>query len=159
MLEHEKILHDFSPNPFQISLQNWVFFISVVAGRSPSTLHSSLRWRSVGGGIYSQYFVKHSHLSSRKEKDLWLNPRKWMNLNWARICRPFKEPRNRSQPGRPVGQPYLSYRSARLHRLAESIPRNRFLGSIPVYKPGLRMLHLSHEGNTEEEENRRLRRL
>jgi hypothetical protein len=119
------------------------FFISVVADRSPSTLHSSLRWRSVGGGTYSQYFVKHSHLSSRKEKDLWLNPRKWMNLNWARICRPFKEPRNRSQPGRPVGQPYLSYRPARLHRLAESIPRNRFLGSINFTNTGSGLILLS----------------
>ncbi len=41
------------------------------------------------------------------------------------------------QPGGPVRQPYLSYRLARLHRLAESIPRNRFLGSINVYKYGL----------------------
>jgi hypothetical protein len=32
----------------------------------------------------------------------------------------------------------LSYRPARLHRLAEFIPWNRFLGSIIVYKNGLR---------------------
>jgi hypothetical protein len=31
----------------------------------------------------------------------------------------------------------LSYRSARLHRLAESIPWNRCLGSLNVYKYGL----------------------
>ncbi len=37
-------------------------------------------------------------------------------------------------PAVPVRQPYLSYRPARLHRLAESIPRNRFLGSLNVYK-------------------------
>jgi hypothetical protein len=49
------------------------------------------------------------------------------------------EPRNRSQPGGSVQQPYLSYRPARLHSLAESIPRNRFLGSINVYKYGLRL--------------------
>jgi hypothetical protein len=42
-----------------------------------------------------------------------------------------------SQPGGPVRQPYFSYRPARLHRLAKSIPRNRFLGSINVYKYGL----------------------
>ena len=30
-----------------------------------------------------------------------------------------------SQPGRPVRQPYLLYRPARLHRVAESILRNR----------------------------------
>ncbi len=42
------------------------------------------------------------------------------------------------QPGGTVRQPYLSYRSARLHRLAESIPQNRLLGFINVYKYGLR---------------------
>ena len=40
----------------------------------------------------------------------------------ARICRPFRSPGIDSQHGGPVRQPYLSYRSARLHRLAESIP-------------------------------------
>jgi hypothetical protein len=40
----------------------------------------------------------------------------------ARICKSFKEPGIDSQPGRPVRQPYLLYRLARLHRLAESIP-------------------------------------
>jgi hypothetical protein len=56
----------------------------------------------------------------------------------ARICRPFKETRNRFQPGGPVRQPNFSYRPVTLHRLAKSIPRNRFLGSINVYKYGLR---------------------
>jgi hypothetical protein len=44
------------------------------------------------------------------------------------------------QPGGPVRQLYFSYRPARLHRLATSIPRNRFPGSINVYKYGLRGL-------------------
>ncbi len=57
----------------------------------------------------------------------------------ARICKPLKEPRIDSQPGGPVRQPYLLYRLARLHRLAESIPRNRLLGSLNVYKYGLRL--------------------
>ncbi len=59
----------------------------------------------------------------------------------ARICKPFKEPGIDSQPGGPVRQrqPYLLYRLARLHRLAELIPRNRFLGSLNVYKYGLRL--------------------
>jgi hypothetical protein len=35
-----------------------------------------------------------------------------------------------SQPGRRVGQPYLTHRPARLHMLAESIPWNRFLSSF-----------------------------
>ncbi len=55
------------------------------------------------------------------------------------ICKSLKDPRNRSQPGGPVQQPCLSYRPARLHGLAESIPRNRFLGSINIYKYGLRV--------------------
>ncbi len=41
----------------------------------------------------------------------------------ARICKPFKEP--------------TGIDSARLHRLAEPIPWNRFLGSFNVYKYGL----------------------
>jgi hypothetical protein len=40
----------------------------------------------------------------------------------ARICKPFKEPGIDSQPVGLVGQPYLSYRPARLHRLPESVP-------------------------------------
>ncbi len=46
----------------------------------------------------------------------------------------LRSPGNDSQPGRPVRQPYVSYRPAWLHRLAELIPRNRFLGSLNVYK-------------------------
>jgi hypothetical protein len=37
----------------------------------------------------------------------------------------------------------LSYRPDKLHRLAKSIPRNRFLGSINVYKYGLRLHRLA----------------
>ncbi len=44
-----------------------------------------------------------------------------------------------SQHGGPVRQPYLLYRLARLHRLAELIPQNRFLGSLNVYKYRLRL--------------------
>jgi hypothetical protein len=56
-----------------------------------------------------------------------------------RICKPFQEPAIDSQPGGPVRQPYLLYRLARLHRLAESVPRNQFLGSLNIYKYGLRL--------------------
>jgi hypothetical protein len=42
-----------------------------------------------------------------------------------------------SLPGGPIRHPYLSCRPARLHRHAESNPRNRFLGSLNVYKYGL----------------------
>ncbi len=41
----------------------------------------------------------------------------------------LRSPGMDSQPGRPVRQPYLKYQPARLHRLAESIPCNRFLCS------------------------------
>ncbi len=45
----------------------------------------------------------------------------------------FKEPRNPFPAWRPVRQLYLMYQPARLHRLAESIPWNRFLGSLNVF--------------------------
>jgi hypothetical protein len=51
-----------------------------------------------------------------------------------------------SQHGRPGRQPYLSYRPARLHRLAEPVHQNQFLGSINVYKYELREL-LTHDPN------------
>ncbi len=49
-----------------------------------------------------------------------------------------------SKPGGPIRQPFLSYpvvpSCQATHRLAESIPQNRFLGSISVYKYGLSIL-------------------
>ncbi len=42
-----------------------------------------------------------------------------------------------SQPGGPERQSHLSYRPARIHRLAESIPRNQFMSSLNVFKYGL----------------------
>ncbi len=58
----------------------------------------------------------------------------------ARICKPFKEPRNRFPAWRADTTTLLSYRPVRPHRLAESIPRNRFLSSLNVYKYVLRYL-------------------
>ncbi len=59
-------------------------------------------------------------------------------ISWARICKLFKEPLESidsiPQPGGPVRQLYLMYRPARLHRLEESIPCNRFLVSLNIYK-------------------------
>jgi hypothetical protein len=46
----------------------------------------------------------------------------------------LRSPEIDSQHGGPVRQPYLSYRPAKLYRLAESVHRNRFLGSINVNK-------------------------
>ncbi len=43
-----------------------------------------------------------------------------------------------SQPGGPVRQPYMTYRPFRLHRLAKSIPWNRFVDSLNVHKLGLK---------------------
>ncbi len=57
----------------------------------------------------------------------------------ARICRPFKEPRNRFPAWR-AGTTTLfvvPVRQATVHTLAESIPPNRYLGYINVYKYGL----------------------
>ena len=51
---------------------------------------------------------------------------------------PLRSPEIDSQPGGPVRQTFLLYRPARQHRLAASIPRNRFLGFINIYKYGLR---------------------
>jgi hypothetical protein len=39
----------------------------------------------------------------------------------------LRSPGIHSQPGGPVGKPYLLYQPARLYGLAESIPRSRFL--------------------------------
>ncbi len=46
----------------------------------------------------------------------------------------LRSPGINSQPGRPVRQPYLTYRPARLYTVG---CRNRFLGSLNVYKFGL----------------------
>jgi hypothetical protein len=76
---------------------------------------------------------------------LSMGTRNWVGIGLlyrparARICKPFKEPGIDSQPGGPVWQPYLVYRLARLHRLAEWITQNRFLGSLNVYKYRLRL--------------------
>jgi hypothetical protein len=55
----------------------------------------------------------------------------------ARICKPFKEPRNRFPAWRAGTTTLFLYWPAMLHRLAESNPRNRFLVSLNFYKYGL----------------------
>ncbi len=63
-----------------------------------------------------------------------LHVRVQKDLNWARICKLFKELRNRFPAWRAgTSQPYLTYRHARLNIGW----RNRFLGSLNVYKYGL----------------------
>jgi hypothetical protein len=66
----------------------------------------------------------------------------------ARICRSFKETRYRFPAWRAGTKPYLSYWPARLNRLAKSIPRNRFLGSINVYKYELSICSLATQFQT-----------
>jgi|688.fasta_scaffold190272_2 hypothetical protein len=60
----------------------------------------------------------------------------------ARICKRFKSPGINFASLVPVRLPYLPYRPARLHRLVESIPWNRFLSSLNVYKFGLSSFYL-----------------
>ncbi len=61
----------------------------------------------------------------------------------------LRSPGTDSQPGGPVRQPYLLYRPVRLHRLAESIPWNLFLGSLNVYKYGLWGCGIQHTWPTD----------
>ncbi len=76
---------------------------------------------------------------NRFRQPMWLGgPVQKIGLSYrARICRSFKETRHRFSAWRAGTKSYLSYWPARLHRLAKSIPRNRCLGSINVYKYGL----------------------
>jgi hypothetical protein len=63
-----------------------------------------------------------------------------LSMYRVRICRPFKEPRNRfpALRGGPYDNPILrTCPPCRLHRLANTIPWNRFLGSLSIYKFGL----------------------
>ncbi len=64
-------------------------------------------------------------------------------LTRVRICKPFKEPRNRFPACWAGTTTHLSYRADWLHRLSESIPRNRFLGLSNVSKYGLSVPDLS----------------
>jgi hypothetical protein len=71
----------------------------------------------------------------------WTIPRRGRNSFLETLQSPvflnlFRSPGIDSLGG-PVRQPYLSYRLARRYWLAESVPRNRFLGSLNVYKYGL----------------------
>ncbi len=58
-------------------------------------------------------------------------------LTRVRICKLFKEPRNRFPACWAGTTTHLSYRADWLHRLSESIPRNPFLGMLNVFKYGL----------------------
>ncbi len=75
--------------------------------------------------------------ASRDYKTISINLSALRTVHWARMCKRLRSPGIDSFLGGPVRQIGLSYRTARLHRLAESIPWNRFLGSLFVYKFGL----------------------
>ncbi len=87
----------------------------------------------------SQYMVVEERIETQQLQpaDNSCEFRWWLR---ARICRSFKENRNRFPAWRAGTKPSFSYWPARLHRLAKSIPRNRFLSSINVYKYGLWIL-------------------
>jgi hypothetical protein len=58
-----------------------------------------------------------------------------MNSNSEPVfVHPLRSPGIDSKPGGPVRQPFYSYRPARLHKPAQSMLRNRFLGSLNIYK-------------------------
>ncbi len=65
----------------------------------------------------------------------------------ARICNPIKEPRNRFSAWRDGTTSLFVVPARQATEAAESIPRNRFLGSINVCKYGLSHLsnHASHQ--------------
>ncbi len=82
-----------------------------------------------------------SSMNSKQRRHLKSTPQP-MQIYSLKIPEPvfvdlLRSPGIDSQHGGPVRQPYLSYRLARLHRLAKSIPWNRFLGYINIYKYGL----------------------
>ncbi len=70
----------------------------------------------VGGGLWKYLEAQFGGNSQPERIQRALSPTR------ARICKYFMEPRNRFLAGGPVRQPYLTYRPAMLHRLAESIP-------------------------------------
>jgi hypothetical protein len=84
-------------------------------------------------GRYEHPYMPESTISPSQGRRIWLQVLRAR----ARICKPFMSPGINSQSGGPVRQAYLTYRPARLLRMAESIPWNRFLGSLNVYKYGL----------------------
>ncbi len=91
------------------------------------------------------YLAFHRFVSSQQLKNHLRETHTFIDLQycwmfWGCICKPYKKSRNRFpawRAGSPVRQPYLSYRPVRLHRLAESIPRNWFLVTLNVYRYGL----------------------
>jgi hypothetical protein len=94
-------------------------------------MKSTSPWNSLIG-----YSLKWRCCSLVWPKSLWQNPElEFVNLKGAQESIP-------SLAGR-YDNPFLTYRPAWLHRLAESIPWNRFLGSVNVYKIGLHFDHPS----------------
>jgi hypothetical protein len=72
----------------------------------------------------------------------------------ARICKPLKDPESiPSMPGR-HGNP-LCRTGPPGYRLAASIPRNRFLGSLNVYKYGLYNDARNNKGTSDSKDDRK----
>ncbi len=68
-------------------------------------------------------FVKSAHVWDFRPEPVFVNV--------------LRSPEVDSHPAGPVRQPYLTYRTARIHRLVESIPWNWFLCSLNVSTFGL----------------------
>ncbi len=84
------------------------------------------------GKIIRGYLIGARCTISKREVFLLRRSHSSTLLYWARICKPFNEPKYRF-PAWWAGTttlPYFSYRIARLHRLAESIPLNPFQGLL-----------------------------
>ncbi len=80
----------------------------VASGRGVPSTHV---WYDIGTSMQRRHYFLHQKMHS-------------LEHTRARICKPFKEPRNRF-PAWPAGSTtYLTYRPAGKHRLAESIPWN-----------------------------------
>jgi len=108
-----------------------------------TTIHATL---STDENIWSQYLLYkdgYTDISSPIEI-LYVHPR-IQNVTHmiikGRICKRLRSPGIDSYVAWRAGTTNrIMYRPARVHRLAETIPRNQFLGSLNVYKFGLWIL-------------------
>jgi len=106
------------PNSYRTAQQSIISFLQYICGLVPTMYLPGIRM-----------MCELEYMLSRIDA--------WNSTIQSRICKHFKEPGNRFPALRAGTITLFVVRPARLHRLAESIPRNRFLSSINVYKYGL----------------------
>ncbi len=86
---------------------------------------------------YLSFYSFHPSILDLPLPHLPISPEpEFVNVQEAQESIPWNRFRQPMQPGGPVRQIGLWYRPDRLHRLAELIIWNRFLGSLNVYKFG-----------------------